>query len=210
MRTVVVTLALAGMMGQAAKLDSAAVTRQKYDGLAAKVLSGDMAVDWRTLRLAAVVAGVDGDFDWREADKRSQAAFNKGNNAEALKQALTITAHNIASPNGHFDAFVAYKHLDRAADAERERGILNGLLNSIADSGDGKTAETALFTVAPSEEYVFLGLVLGLHVKSQSLVQKDGHSYDEMVALDDAGKEFTVWFNTDTDMEMMAGALGRK
>ena len=192
---------------QAAKLDSTAVAKSKYDALAVRVAGGDMTVDWRELRLAAVVAGVNGDFDWRDADKKSQAAFNAGKFDEALSLALSITKHNIASPNGHFDAYVAYKHLDKTADTQKEQAILGGILKSIADSGDGKTAATAFFTVDPSEEYIFMGLVLGLSPKGQALSHKDGHDYDVMTAVDDAGKEFTLWFNTDTDMQMSARAF---
>ena len=136
---VVCAMLLAGAP-QAAKLDSTAVAKSKYDALAVRVAGGDMTVDWRELRLAAVVAGVNGDFDWNEADKKSQAAFNAGKFDEALTLALSITKHNIASPDGHFDAYVAYKHLDKAAEMEKERAILGGILKSIADSGDGKSA----------------------------------------------------------------------
>jgi hypothetical protein len=45
-------------------LDSATVARAKYDALNAKVQSGDLNIDWRDLRLDAVVADVDGPFDW--------------------------------------------------------------------------------------------------------------------------------------------------
>jgi hypothetical protein len=192
---------------QAAKLDSTAVAKSKYDALAVRVAGGDMTVDWRELRLAAVVAGVNGDFDWRDADKKSQAAFNAGKFDEALALALSITKHNIASPNGHFDAYVAYKHLGKTADMQKEQAIVGGLLQSIADSGDGKTAATAFFTVDPSEEYIFMGLVMGLSPKGQALSHKDGHDYDVMTAVDDTGKEFTIWFNTDTDMQMSARAF---
>jgi len=205
---VVCAMLLAGAP-QAAKLDSTAVAKSKYDALAVRVAGGDMTVDWRELRLAAVVAGVNGDFDWNEADKKSQAAFNAGKFDEALALALSITKHNIASPDGHFDAYVAYKHLDKTAEMEKERAILGGILKSIADSGDGKTAATAFFTVDPSEEYIFMGLVLGLSPKGQALVHQDGHNYDKMTAVDDAGKESTVWFNTDTDIQMTARALGK-
>ena len=203
-------LLLAGLP-QTTKLDDAATAKTKYAALAARVTGGDMTVDWRELRLsAAVVGGVNGDFDWRDADKKAQADINAGKFDEALQLALTITRHNMASANGHFDAYVAYKKLDKTADMEKERTILNAILKSIADSGDGKSAATAFFTVDPSEEYVFMGLVLGLSPKGQALVHKDGHEFDEMTGVDAAGKEQTVWFNTDTDFQMMERALTKK
>jgi hypothetical protein len=208
---VVCALLLGGLLdataAQGVSLDSTAVARSKYDSLAVRVAGGDTQIDWRELRLAAVVAGVNGDFDWHDADKKSQAAFNAGKYDDALALALSITKHNIASPNGHFDAFVAYKHLDKTADMQKEQMILGGILKSIADSGDGKSAATAYFTVDPSEEYIFMELVLGLSPKGQALSHKDGHDYDVMTAVDDAGKESTLWFNTDTDMQMSKRAF---
>jgi hypothetical protein len=191
-------------------LDDTATARRKYDALAVRVLAGDETVDWRELRLAAVVAGVNGDFDWREADKRAQTDINEDKYDAALAEALSITRHNIANAQGHFDAFVAYKHLGRDADQAKERAMLNGILNSISSSGDGKSAATAWFTVDPSEEYIYMGLVLKLHPRGQALVQQDGHAYDKMTAAPDTGPEQTIWFNTDTDMQMMARALGEK
>jgi hypothetical protein len=210
MQRLMVALALGLAMLQTAPLDDAATAKRKYDALTARVTGGDMEIDWRELRLAAVVAGVNGNFDWHDAHKKFRAAFDAGKFDEALKLAQSITAHNTASLDGHFDAYVAYKRLDKSAEQERERTILNRLLESIAKSGDGKSAATAWFTVDPSEEYVYIGLVLGMQPAGQALVHKDGHAYDEMTIKDDAGKESTVWFNTDTDMQMMAKSLGSK
>ena len=88
--------------------------------------------------------------------------------------------------------------------------MLNAILKSILSSGDGKSAATAWFTVTTSEEYIFMGLVLGLHPKGQALVQQGGHAYDRMTAAPDSGPEQTLWFNTDTDMQIMAKSLGGK
>ena len=191
-------------------LDDEATARKKYDALSARVLGGDETVDWRELRLAAVVGGVNGDFSWREADKRAQKDINEGKYDAALNEALSITKHNIANPEGHFDAFVAYKHLGKDAEQEKERTMLDGILKSISSSGDGKSAATAWFTVDTSEEYIYMNLVLGLRPKSQALVKQNGQAYDEMTGRPESGPEQTIWFNTDTEMKMMARALGEK
>jgi hypothetical protein len=210
MRALVLAMGLGLALLQAAALDDAATARRKYDALAVRVTGGDMTVDWRELRLAAVVAGVNGDFDWRDQDRKFQTAFNAAKYDDALKLALSITSHNIASLDGHFDSYVAYKRLDKTDEAAKESAILKALLNSIVGSSDGKTAATAWFVVDPSEEYVVLRLVLGMEPKNQALVHQDGHSFDKMTVADDAGKEATFWFNTDTDFQMMERAFGKK
>jgi hypothetical protein len=75
-------------------------------------------------------------------------------------------------------------------------------------SGDGKSAATAWFTVNTSEEY-FVIRILGLRPKSQALVTEGGHSFDKMTVIGEEGTEASLWFNTDTDIEMTRKALGQ-
>ena len=187
-------------------LDTPEVAKQKYDTLKVRALAGDTTVDWQELRLAAQVAGVNGDFNWSGAGNKAQAAFNEKNYEETLKQAQAIIAHNIASPEGHFDAMLAYKYLGKTDDQAKEKAFVDAIVDSILKSGDGKTARTAYFTVAISEEY-FLLQVFGFRPKQQALSQTEGHAYDLMTVVDDDGKEHQLWFNTDTDMQIMARAL---
>jgi hypothetical protein len=182
-------------------LDSAKVAQAKYDALKAKVQSGDINIDWRDLRLDAVVADVGGDFDWQKANSDGVAAFNAGDYAKALLKAQEIIQHNLANGDGYFLAMVSLKHLEKPEEAAKEKLILDKILQSIQSSGDGKTADTAYFTVSASEEY-FVARLLGLKPKSQSPVKNGAHSFDEMTVVDKDGKESTLWFNTDTDTEL--------
>jgi hypothetical protein len=182
-------------------LDSAKVAQAKYDALKAKVQGGDINIDWREIRLDAVVADVDGDFDWHAANTEGVAAFNAGDYAKALAKGQEIIQHNLANGDGHFLAMVALKHLGKQEEAAREKIVVDKILQSILSSGDGKIADTAFFTVSTSEEYFVLRL-LGLKPKSQSLVKNGAHSFDEMTVVGEDGKEATLWFNTDTDMEL--------
>lgn len=182
-------------------LDDAKVAQAKYDTLKAKVQSGDLNIDWRELRLDAVVADVVGSFDWHEANSAGVAAFNAGDYNKALLKGQEIIQHDIANGDGHFLAMVALKHLGKQDEAAHEKLIVDKILQSILSSGDGKTADTAWFTVSTTEEYFVLRL-LGLSPKSQALVKQGGHSFDRMTVVDHEGKESTLWFNTDTDIEL--------
>src|ERR1700722_12069434 len=71
-------------------LDTAKVAQAKYDALKAKVQSGDIDIDWRDLRLDAVVADVDGEFDWHQANSEGVAAFNSGDYEGALHKGQGI------------------------------------------------------------------------------------------------------------------------
>jgi hypothetical protein len=182
-------------------LDSAKVAQTKYDALNAKITGGELDIDWRDLRLDAIVAGVDGDFDWHQANSDGVVAFNAGDYNKALLKAQEITKHNIANGDGHLLAMVSLKHLGKQDEAAHEKAIVDKIVQSIMSSGDGKTADTAFFTVSPSEEYFALR-TLGLKPSTQALVKQGQHSFDKMTALDKDGKETILWFNTDTDIEL--------
>jgi hypothetical protein len=194
-------LLLIGATAPALGLDDAKTAHAKYDTLKAKVESGDLNIDWRELRLDAVVADVDGDFDWHKANTDGVTAFNAGEYQKALLDGQEIVKHNIANGDGHFLAMVALKHLDKPDEAAKEKQIVDKIVQSITSSGDGKAADTAYFTVSTSEEYFVIRL-LDLRPKSQSLVKQGGHSFDQMTVADKDGKDTTLWFNTDTDMEL--------
>ena len=190
-------------------LDSPKVAEAKYKDLAAKVRSGDTSVDWQDLRLAAEVGDVAGNYDLLDANARGTKAFNEGKYDDSLKIANEMLDLNIASGDAHFLAYISLKHLGRQAEADKEHALLGTFFKSIMNSGDGKSAATAWFTVNVHEEYLVIRLLLGMNVKSQSLSSQNGHDYDEMTVTDDSGKEATLWFNTDTDMQKMAGELGK-
>jgi hypothetical protein len=182
-------------------LDTAKVAQAKYDALKAKVQSGDINIDWRDLRLDAVVADVNGEFDWHQANSEGVAAFNAGDYAKALLKGQEIIQHDLANGDGHLLAMVSLKHLGKQDEAAKEDQIIDKIKQSILGSGDGKTADTAYFTVSTSEEY-FVARVLGLKPQSQSPVKNGAHSFDRMTVDDKDGKETTLWFNTDTDAEL--------
>lgn len=188
-------------------LDDPKVARAKYDELAAKVRSGDTTVDWQDLRLAAEVGNATGNFDMRDANQRGIKAFNDGKYADSLKIANEMLEHDIADGDGHFLAMISLKHLGRQADTDKEHAMLLAFFESIMRSGDGKSAKTAWFTVNVHEEYLVIRLLLGMNLKSQSLSNQNGHAYDVMTVTDDSGKESTLWFNTDTAIEIMDNAL---
>jgi hypothetical protein len=182
-------------------LDSVKVAQAKYDALKAKVQGGDINIDWRDIRLDAVVADVDGEFDWHQANTAGVAAFNAGDYDGALRKGQEIIQHNIANGDGHFLVMVSLKHLGKQEEAAKEKLIVDQIMQSIMSSGDGKTADTAWFTVSTSEEY-FVIRILGLKPKSQALVKNGPHSFDRMTVVGEDGKEASLWFNTDTDIEL--------
>jgi uncharacterized protein DUF4919 len=185
--------------------------QQIYDADTKKILSGDLLFDWKEYRLAAVTSGVAGSFDWHPIRVRFMQQLNHGDLSDALRSANEIKNHNMAEPEGHLLALVAYQKMGREQDAAFEHKVVEACLQSITATCDGKSSETAYFVVNEGEEYFFLNIVLGVGLPaSQSLVNKDGHSFDLLKVKDKDGKEQEIWFNVDTSMNALREALGGK
>ena len=68
-------------------------------------------------------------------------------------------------------------------------------MNSIYFSGDGKSEKNAFIIIEVSEEYDLLNW-LKLNFAGQSLILKDGYSFDVMKVFDE-NKETELFFNID-------------
>ncbi len=191
-------------------LDDAKTARAKYDELAAKVNRGDLNIDWQPLRLAARVGEVYGDYDPYDATKRTQAAFDKGDCEQALRIALETEHHNLADLDARAAAWSCFTQLGKEGEAAKEWNILQALVQSILKSGDGKSAKTAWFAVGIREEFFVMGSALQVQFKQQHSVKQDGHYYDMVLVTDQSGKDTVLWFNTDTDIELMGRAGDEK
>lgn len=175
-----------------------------------KIRAGDVQFDWKEYRLASVEGGTD-YFDWHPVRTRFMQQLQSGNLDAALKSANEIQNHNMAEPEGHLLALMAYQKMGREQDAAFEHNVVAAYMQSILSSGDGKSSKTAYFVVKVDEEYFFLNIVMGIGLpSSQSLVEQDGHSFDKLTIKDKDGKDQEIWFNVDTSMNALKDALGDK
>jgi hypothetical protein len=180
-----------------------------YDADTRKVQSGDLNFDWRQYRIAAVQGGTS-YLDWHPLRAQCIQQLDKGDVDAALKIANQIIDNNMAEPEGHLLALVIFRKMGRQQDAELQHKIVHAYLQSILDSGDGKSSKTAFFVVKVDEEYFYLNFVMDVGLpSSQSLVNVDGHSFDLLKVKDKDGRDREIWFNVDTDMNVMANALDR-
>ena len=151
---------------------------------------------------------VPSGLNW-EANKRAKASYDKGDFEEALKIAREIELHSVADGEAHLTAMNSLIVLGRQPEANKERSILQALLESITKSGDGKSAKAAWFAVGIQEKLVYI-YALQAQVKEQHSLKQDGHWFDAVLVTDKSGKDKVLWFNTDTDIAMgiRAGAEG--
>jgi hypothetical protein len=177
-----------------------------YEALVERVKGGDKSVDFKQLRLA--YADSTASRPDTDAQKKAMtAAVNSKNYAEALKNADVVLASNFVDMDAHFAEYLAQRELSHPEQAEFHKFVLQGLLDSIAHSGDGKSERTAYQVIEVHEEYVVLRF-MGLMPSTQSLSKKDGHSYDVMEAVDPKTKEkVTLYFNVDVPMKHLTDVL---
>jgi len=168
-----------------------------YEALAERAKNKDQTLDFRQLRLAYA----DSKSPRPDTDPNKKAmiaALNAKHFAAAIKNAHIVLAANYADMDAHFVEFVAHRELHESEASELHKFVLQGLLNSITDSGDGKTPETAYVVIDVHEEYVVLrSMGIGMP-KSQSYVHKDGHAFDALTCIDPETKaEKVIYFNVD-------------
>ncbi|MGB9408591.1 MAG: DUF4919 domain-containing protein [Terracidiphilus sp.] len=170
----------------------------EYASLLASLKAGKTEIDYTRLRLSYMDSP-----EYKEAKDTSKSedamteALNKKNYPEALKNAEAVLASDYVNIDAHYVALVANREMGAADQAEFHRAVFRGLVNSIRDSGDGKSPETAWVVITVHEEYVILR-ILGFTPAGQSLLNKDGHSYDVMkVKNAKDGTEQTFYFNVD-------------
>jgi Domain of unknown function (DUF4919) len=179
-----------------------------YDALLEKVKKSDPAVDFQALRLAYTETKAYGPYGGdAEARKNMFAALRANEYSKVLDRAMEILSHNYMDIMGHFGAFVANRELGHADKSTYHRYVFEGLVNSIKNSGDGKTPETAFVVISTDEEYALFNY-LGLRPSGQALIKDKGHSFDKMTAVDPKTNASVVYyFNIDKPFDWLGKTL---
>lgn len=179
---------------------SGAKDASEYAKLVAALKAGNTNIDYARLRLSYVESPERKKAKDTSADEKAMSqALQAKDFAGALKHADAVLDNDYVNLDAHFVAYVAERELGDANKAEFHRTVFRGLIDSIRNSGDGKSPEKAWVIISVHEEYVVLR-AMGLRPSGQSLVGKNGHMYDVMKAKDENGKEETFYFNTDIPM----------
>lgn len=167
-------------------------THKTYEGLIERVKKNDRSVDFKESRLAYTDTNVYSPYGGdRESRKMMFEALQKRDFDKVLENSGKILASNYLDLNGHFGSFVAHRELGHAELADYHRFVFEGLVNSIRDSGDGKSEETSMVVISTDEEYVLLNY-LGLRPSKQALIQGNGHHCDMMTSVDPKTNETVI------------------
>jgi hypothetical protein len=182
--------------------------KPKYEALLERVKAGDTTVSFKDLRMAYTESHGYAPYGGDDTHKSMLAALRDKDYDKALGYAGTILKEKYVDIFAHLVSSLAYGELKNAERASYHRGIVDGLIQSILKTGDGKSTETAYVVIATDEEYALFNL-LGLKAVSQSLVHDDkGHSYDKMDAVDrKTNQPTTYYFNIDIPFNWLSKSL---
>ena len=81
------------------------------------------------------------------------------------------------------------------------------LFSAITSTGDGKTPETAIHVISTADEYGLMDMI-GLSLKSQSLIERHGRSYDLMEFKENNYGLESVYFDVTVCMESLNKTFG--
>ncbi|HEX7183038.1 MAG TPA: DUF4919 domain-containing protein [Thermoanaerobaculia bacterium] len=177
--------------------------QQEYQALLERVKKSDASVDFKRMRW--LQTQLDSYDPYGASREHPMAAFRAGEVAQAKMLAEGILAENYLHLESHLAAAAVADQRGDAAAAAHHKYVAQGVLDSILQSGDGKTLDTAFQVIALSEEYAVMRH-FGLRITEQALVHGGGgHSYDLLKGEDpESGSIRDVYFNIDPIMSALA------
>lgn len=181
-----------------------------YQMLIARVRQTDRSVDFLQVRRLYAESRTYRPY----ADSREEAmldALDARQPERALDIARTILDANYLNIEAHFAGTVACSTLMDSACAAHHQFVAQGLLNSIAASGDGTSPESAFAVVSAPEEYA-IARVMGADVLEQARRRtSEGRTVDVLTIENrKTGDVRQLYFNVDLAEAAMARLLARE
>ncbi|MCL5992341.1 MAG: DUF4919 domain-containing protein [Bacteroidetes bacterium] len=170
----------------------------KYENLLQKVKRGIKDIDFFDLRMSYTQSK---DFKFSNAGldsirNRMIKALNTKEYQKAIKSADSVLQKEYVDMYSHYVCYYAYSALGDSAKASYHEYLMDRLLNSVIESGDGKSKESAFLIISSNEEY-FLIYIYNLQASEKSFTNFDGDPIDVFKAIDPETKEsFELYFNT--------------
>lgn len=180
---------------------------REFQSLLERVKKSDPTVDFAAMRKLQTRLDSYKPYG-ADVEDRPFALVSAGKLDQAKSLAEHVLGLNYLDLEAHMAAATIAEKRGDATAAAHHHYVMNGVLDSIFQSGDGKSLETAFVVITLSEEYAVMSQ-LGLRVGSQALLNDDaGHSYDQLTGVNpktQASQE--VYFNIDALMGALAEEL---
>jgi hypothetical protein len=174
-----------------------AAEQTSYDALVAELKAGNTAIDYQALRFArSELPGYNPYDALSDPDKGDLIRAMAANDTDRVAAiANDIIARDYTDIDAHAALSTVLQRRGETEQAAFELAVANGLLDSIEQSGDGMTPETAYVVIGIAEEYSLLG-ARGLQVAKQTLLQTERGPVDALDVVNPTNNELsTVYFN---------------
>ena len=175
----------------------------RYQEEIQKIQNRDEAADFTNLRMVYTNTSLYEPFGGKEKlllDTMFRA-LQKNDYKVCIDQAEEILESNYASLNAHYAAMnCQYQMGDRETSAYH-RYVLDGLVSSISESGDGVSKESAFVVISQLEMKAFLDLK-GMQIRKRKLDRdkRRGRAYNVMSVSDSEGQRRKVIFDVTIQM----------
>nr|WP_010131369.1 DUF4919 domain-containing protein [Microbulbifer agarilyticus] len=174
-----------------------AQTQSEYRMLLEEARQLSFTLDFDRLRMAYVKSSEYNPYGGMKLDGLPEAysSVEQADFSDCLRNVDKVLAYNYMSLEAHMIGVLCS---GQAGELEREdlhRYMVEGLMTSIENSGDGKSQASALQTISTSELRGYIRLK-GLQVLDQSIVYDKQGVYDKMQVRDlESGEEYPLFFN---------------
>ena len=157
--------------------------------------------DFAKLRKAFLDTGASESIG-DELEKSFKKALEEGRHEAVIAVAEQILTQDFTDVRTHILKASAHKKLGQQKEYTFHMAVSHGLMQSILNTGDGKSFETAWHVYQVKEEYALLQFGLGIAmVWEQSLMGAEGRLYDVLEAEGSEGQSREFYFDV-TDLMM--------
>ncbi len=184
----------------------------KYEKILNRFINGDRKINFLDLRMSFTKTSKYNPYE-KTLDTISKSMIdllNEKKYKEAIKLADTILLKEYVDMYAHYACYYAFSALQDTNNATFHEYIMDRLLNSIVESGDGKTPASA-FLVISNREIYFLIFIYGFEQKSVSFSTYKGDPIEIHTVYDPKNKDtYELHFNTSLMLQRQEELLRKK
>jgi len=182
----------------------AAYYRARSKALATEAMDEIARTDFARLRCGRLyVPDAPNGVDLQE---RLTAAVRAESFAAMAEASAAVLVSDQADIHAHMVRAASLRKMGHVPEADFHRAAAQALLQSIARTGDGRSAQSALVVYRVKEEYELLK-VLRARFISQALVSEGSRSFDVLTATTEEGAQVRIYFAIDELLAEEARAL---
>lgn len=185
--------------------------KDKYSDFVTQLESGNLSINFREFRESLIdskqfIESGNKSEELAKLDKEMKTLMGKEEYDGVIKTTSKILSIDYTSMMAHMLRARAFEKKGDTLNQAKYRSILDGLVNSILDNGDGKTCATGWPVIKVEEEY-FILRAMGLQPLGQS-VDKNGGICDKIEVQTKEGGTLTYYFNVAKVFEGYNKRLG--